>query len=168
MARKISTVTIATEGRDRGKIFHLKEMSAHQTATWITRALLLLTHSGVDIPSTRDPEQLMRAAYAALMQVKYEELMPLLSELMRCVTIQPDPRHPNVIRPILDMGDDSDDIEEYGTRFQLLWEIFKLHTGISIEGVMPGMVGGAASQSSEDPRPRAKPRPRGPAPGVRR
>jgi hypothetical protein len=172
--RKVATVTITTDGRDKGKIFHVKEMSAYRTATWITRAMLLLAHSGVDIPSTNSsPEEIMRAAYAAIMQMKFDELAPLLNELMTCVTIQPDPRHPNVIRPLMDHGDDSDDIEEYSTRFQLLWEIFKLHTGIQVDASgtpLSGLTSASVQTSDGVPeQPIARgPRRRGPAPGVRR
>ena len=50
-----------------------------------------LTHAGIDIPRPNpegktSPDELMRFAYASLVNVQYEELAPSLDELMRCVS----------------------------------------------------------------------------------
>jgi hypothetical protein len=70
-----------------------------------------------------------------LSQLHYEDIAPLMEEMFQCVTVQPDARHPNVIRPLIDFGTDGDDIEEIATRLRLRAEVFNLHAGFSNAGV---------------------------------
>lgn len=138
MARKTAVIVIDDEGRDKNKIFHLREMPARQAEQWATRAFLALARSGVDMP-----EGVQEAGFAglavmgfkALSQLKYEDIAPLMEEMFSCVTIQPDARHPQVIRALVDFGTDGDDIEEIATRLRLRAEVFNLHAGFSNAGV---------------------------------
>ena len=127
--RKTTTVTIAEDGRDRGKAFLLTEMPASRAEKWATRALLMLSRSGIDFPA-----ELLGSGMAgiavyglrALPLLDFNEAEPLLDEMWDCLQIIPDPSHPNVTRPLLE-----DDIEEIATRIKLRTEIFNLHVSFS-------------------------------------
>lgn len=132
MARITKYVVITDEGRDKGKCFLVKEMSALQAEKWAARAWLALAHSGLEIP-----QEFVQAGFAGLAlatinmvaHVKFEQLEPLLDEMMRCVRIMPDRANPDVVRDLVDNGGDGDDIEEVSTRLKLRGEVFNLHTG---------------------------------------
>ncbi|MFJ3048514.1 hypothetical protein ACIPEN_21990 [Herbaspirillum chlorophenolicum] len=125
MARKTATITIEADGRDKGKTFHLTEMSAARSEEWAERALLALVRGGVDVPD--DVMSLGLAGIAvlglkALQGLPWDLAKPLLEEMFTCVRRMPNPSKPNVIRDLVE-----DDIEEVKTRLQLRWEILKLH-----------------------------------------
>lgn len=133
--RRTKVVTITDEGRDKGKTFLLEEMPAAQAEEWAARALLAVTNAGIDLPD--DMEGAGMAAIAvmglkALVKVKFDDVRPLMVEMMQCVRYAPDPAHPEVVRALLD-----DDIEEVATRVQLRAEVFSLHTGFSVPVVGP-------------------------------
>ena len=128
MARKKIEFT-ATHGRDKDKKFLLTEMSAADTEDWAAQAFFLLMGAGIEIPD--DDAQagiagLIKMGISALGKVPYEQARPLLERMMECVQVRPDPRHPDVLRALMD-----DDIEEVKTRFQLRKAIWDLHTGFS-------------------------------------
>lgn len=138
--RKTAVVTINDEGRDKGKIFVLKEMPASVAERWATQALLILAKSGVQLPP--DVEKAGWAGMAllgfqALSQSKFEDVQPLLDEMWQCVSIRPDLRHPEIVRPLLWGGADGEgaDIEEVVTLLKLRAEVFNLHAGFSLPGV---------------------------------
>lgn len=140
MARRESKITIRTEadsklkpGRDEGKIFVLKEMSATQAEDWAMRALLALTNAGADIPDGAEGAGMAGLAVMgiqALAGLKYADVKPLMDEMFTCVQIQPNPRDPNLVRALVE-----DDIEEVATRLQLRKAILELHMGFSLPGV---------------------------------
>lgn len=145
--RKEKTVTIAAEGRDKGKIFLITEMSAWQAAKWADRCFFALAQSGVEIPE--EIEQLGIAGIAtlglrALGGVKYPEAESLLDEMMGCVKFV-DPTNPQVTRRLIE-----DDIEEVKTILTLRAEVFELHTGFSFAAALSN------SQASRE-RPAAAP-----------
>ena len=132
MARKEIDITIMEEGRDRGKIFHIREMDAYQVERWATRALLALGKSGVEMPDdigSRGVAGLAYLGFTAMMRMNYDDAQPLLDEMMTCVSIKPDPARPDVTRVLF-----PDDIEEVATIFKLRMEVFTLHTGFSLPG----------------------------------
>lgn len=125
MARNVKTLSILNAGRDMGKKFIITEMDAFQGESWAYRALLALIGGGVEVPP--DFQKMSMAAMAeigfkALSRLKWEVAEPLLSEMMQCVTIQPDPNEPRVIRAMI-----PEDIEEISTIMQLRVEVWKLH-----------------------------------------
>lgn len=132
--RKEASVVIEAEGRDKGKIFRLREMSSQQAETWGGRLLLTLANHGVDVPANFFDLSMAGVAMMgvyALTRVPWDEAKPLSDELMRCVRIQPGP-NPAVVRDLIDRGDDGDDIEEVATRVKLKDEVLKLHVGFSM------------------------------------
>jgi hypothetical protein len=129
MARKTLQYTVQEEGRDRGKVFLLTEMSASQAESWAARAILALMAGGVDLPEGF--ERLGMAGIAelglrALAKLRWQDAKPLLDEMMSCVQILPNPAKPNIVRALIE-----EDIEEVQTLVKLRMEIWGLHVGFS-------------------------------------
>lgn len=140
MARRETRVTIKAEpkrdrdgnviapampGRDEGKTYLLREMSAKRADDWGQRALVALTHAGAELP-----DEIMTAGMAgfatmgmqALSGLKFDEISPLLEEMFRCIQICPEPDRPEYARDLVE-----DDIEEVLTRWQLRIAVLDLH-----------------------------------------
>lgn len=137
MARRTQSVPITDEGRDKGKVFLIREMAAEHAEAWAIRALLALTNSGANIPNL-DPSQGMAGvaraaavgALEALQKLKYEDVKPLLDDMWTCVEYRINPADPTSL-PV------NDYIEEVATRMQLRKAVFVLHTGFSQGGATP-------------------------------
>lgn len=124
--RKKKTVTIESEGRDKGKLFVLTEMPAAKAEGLALKIILLLTKSGINIP--QNLEDLGVAGLASyglelLSYIKYDELEPIIDEVWKCVQIQ---GSNGVTRKLIE-DDESGDIEEISTRFFLKKEVISLH-----------------------------------------
>ena len=127
MARKVVTVTIPQEGRDKGKAFLLTEMSASQAEKWALRALLALSRAGFEIPDgAAGMAGIAQVGFQAFGRVDFHDAEPLLDEMFTCLKCVPDPNKPEITRPLVD-----DDIEEVQTRIYLRGEIFRLHVDFS-------------------------------------
>jgi hypothetical protein len=129
MSRKEITITISAEGRDKGKQFRLREMSASQAEKWATKAFLALAKGGVDLPgnvSASGAAGIAVMGLSGLRHARFEDLEPLMDEAMQCVSRIPDPNHPQATLPLND-----DAIEEVATCLKLRQELFALHTGFS-------------------------------------
>ena len=127
MARKVQQVTIDAEGRDKGKVFIIREMPATQAEKWAMRAFLALAKSGVDVPEDVASSGLAGIAalgLRALSGLTFTDAEPLMDEMFSCIQIMPDPTRPDVVRILLE-----DDIEEIATRLKLRKEVLALHTG---------------------------------------
>lgn len=126
--------TVADDGRDKGKVFHITEMPASRAERWAMRALLALAHSGVDVGDMEelDPASGMRGIAAAravggrllkaLTGLQFDEIEPLLDEMMGCVQVVPDPSKPHVRRPLME-----EDVEDVTTRVRLRVEVLNVH-----------------------------------------
>lgn len=129
MARKIKTVIIDAEGRDKHKAFQLTEFPASQAEEWAMRAMLAIAKGGVDVPA--DVLDSGMAGLAVMMvqglpRLSWEDAGPLLGEMFRCIVIIPDPSKPTVTRHLVE-----DDIEEVRTRLALRKEVLELHLDFS-------------------------------------
>lgn len=147
MARKTRIVTIAADGRDKGKHFFITEMSAVKAEKWAGRALLAIANGGVDIP----PEVLqmgagavVAAGFRALVAMSFADAEPLLDEMMQCVTVLPDKSKADVVRPMDDM-----DVEEIATLLLLRSEVIDVHTGFSIAASLSKL--GQAARTTPTP-----------------
>jgi hypothetical protein len=137
VARKTEIINVTSEGRDKGKQFIITEMPALRAERWAFRALLALAHSGVELPAGAADggmAVLASAGLQALNSLDFEEARPLLDEMWSCVQIVPDPKNPNIVRPLVIREADGDDIEELPTIFQLRERIFRLHTDFFFKG----------------------------------
>lgn len=125
--RKTETITIDTEGRDKGKVFLITEMAADPAERWAIRAFFALMNTGVDLPDDIADQGMAGIAaigLKALGMLPFEAAEPLLAEMWTCVQIVPDPAKPGLVRKLI-----PEDIEEVGTRVQLRKAVFGLHTG---------------------------------------
>lgn len=124
MARKELFYT-ETKGRDAGKVFYIREMSAAQAEWWAIRAGMAMARSGVELPNNFADMGIAAMAGTGLKmvsQIPPAEAKPLLDELMECVQCVPDSANQHIKRRLID-----DDIEEIATRLKLRAEVFKLH-----------------------------------------
>lgn len=128
--RKEKTVVIE-RGRDKGKMFAIKELPASQVERWATRALFVMMNCGVEVP-----DNLLSAGLAgiaaigikSLTKVPYDLAEPLFDEMMTCIAIVPDPQQPMVKRGYGGVGPMiEDDIEDVSTRLILRKAVFELH-----------------------------------------
>lgn len=133
MARKTATYTVSTgnpENRDEGKVYILTEWDASRAENWGLRAIGALWRAGIEVPATEGGNMIAAAVAAggirSLTNLNSAEAVGLLNELMECVTMQPDPKRPEITRPLVE-----NDIEEVATRLRLKDEVFRLHTGFS-------------------------------------
>lgn len=125
MARKEIFYTEDTKGRDLGKMFFIREMSATQAEWWAIRAGMAMARSGVELPDNFADMGIAAMAGTGLKmvsQIPAAEAKPLLDELMECVQCVPDSSNQSIKRKLID-----DDIEEIATRLKLRMEVFKLH-----------------------------------------
>jgi hypothetical protein len=129
MARRTSILTITEAGRDQGKIFHIRELPASQAEDWASRLMIALFRNNSQVT----PGILNQGARgAALLGItglgglSWQEAKPLMDEMMSCVTIQPNPADPNVIRPLIES-----DIEEVATRLRIREAVIGLHLNFS-------------------------------------
>lgn len=150
MARKEIDITITDEGRDIGKIFHIKEMGAIQAEQWAYRAIMAVARSGVDIgdAASGGMQTLARLGIEAITKVHFEDVKPLLDEMLDCITVKPNPKNLAIVRPLMV----DDDIEEVQTLLQLRKEVLNLHLGFSKPADQSkSTLGTSASNSSNTP-----------------
>lgn len=136
-----------TEGRDAGKFFLLTEMPAMATEKWAMRAFLALARSGVEVPDDIRSAGIAGMAamgFQALNRLNYEDIEPLLDEMMQCVQICRDPQHKDVGSALL-----PDDIEDVSTILTLRAEVFALHVGFSWADALSKLRSASASPPKE-------------------
>jgi len=132
MARKTKEIMInagttirGADNRDVGRTFLLTELPASRAEKWATRAWLAIAHAGKEVPPYVAQAGMVGFAlytFAALAEARYEELEPLLDEMMDCVQIV----MPTMTRKLVE-----EDIEEVETRSFLRLEVLYLHTGFT-------------------------------------
>jgi hypothetical protein len=153
MARKTISYKIEDEGRDKGKLFFITEMSSEQAEDWAFRVLLALMAGNVELPEgfeTLGMSGLAQLGLKALTGLKYDIAKPLLAEMFTCLQIIPDPSKTMVVRALV-----PDDIEEVSTRFRLRMEIFNLHTDFLVNAapsIFPSKRGTAAASGQSHTR----------------
>ena len=120
---------VATEGRDAGKKFVLKEMPADKAEWWAIRAGRALAIAGAPMPEDWENASMAQIAVlglAALAALPESTLKSLLDEMFECVKFQP----PNEKIGPQDLIDgEGCQIEEVKTRWQLRQALYYLHTG---------------------------------------
>jgi hypothetical protein len=134
--RKEAIVTITRDGRDRGKVFTIREMPAAQATEWFDRAMQLIARSGIDVPPDifeHGPAGFavigIGAAMSAVGRAPYSDVKPLLEELMNCVVSL---RSPGTAVDITMPAAIMSQIEEVATILHLREEVLSLHLGFSL------------------------------------
>lgn len=143
--RKEKYVKIVEEGRDKGKTFVLKEMSASQAEWWAIRVFQAVGRAGVDIPDNISGAGMAGIAIMGLRgftMLPTHELKDLMDEMFECVFIMRN-NDPNIVQRPLE-----EDIEEIATRLKLRGELFELHTGFSLAGKSTDTTSPAATTTS--------------------
>ena len=124
MALKTKQITIEN-GRDKGRVFLITEMSAAHADNWAMRALIALANGGVDLGGLSPQQGMMGmvgVALDALGRLKADDAIPLLNELLDCVQIIPEGGKPRQLNM------DFNDVEDFTTLWRLRKEVFALHT----------------------------------------
>lgn len=138
----------AEYGRDRGKIFKIKEWSAARAEHWAVRALLAYNRGGgeLNLPGLYGMG-MVAIVYLGIQTflrgfMKSEEVIPILDELLECVAIVRDPKAKDAITGsmVADNVLSENDIEEVPTRMWLRSEVIKLHTGFSPADALSNLV----------------------------
>lgn len=135
MGRKTKIVQVNLPGaqnRDNGKTFHLTEWPAGRAERWGFRLLCAFSRSKGQIPLEVRGLGMEGIAILGLNaflggDVDPDEIGPLMDELLDCVQMIRDPKHPEVMTKIVS----DDDIEEIATRLWLRSEVVALHTNFS-------------------------------------
>jgi hypothetical protein len=130
VTRRVNKVQIEAEGRDKGKVFVITEMPALDGEYWAGRLLSMLAAGNKSVPAglfSRGWEG--AAAWIAVYGIggiDWAVCKPLMDEMMRCVTVQPDPGR-SLTRELVDS-----DIEEITTLMTLREAWFDTHVGFSV------------------------------------
>jgi hypothetical protein len=125
MARKVSYFEVKDEGRDKGKVFELTEMSASAAEQWALRAILAIGRSGVEVPEGIEKAGMSAIAAFGLnlvMKLPMDEANVLMGQMFDCVKVIPDISKRQITRSLIE-----DDIEEVATRIKLRKAVFDLH-----------------------------------------
>lgn len=158
---KEKILIIEAEGRDKGKAFQLKEVSAMQAEKWAYRAIQGAMKAGMDVPpniAKQGAAAVMYFGVQALACMPWSDAEPLLDEMMGCVKIIRDRKHPEMSFPMIET-----DIEEVATLFQLRQEVFNLHANFSAPGA-PSTSTSEAPESTSSNTPTSHPRSVRPSP----
>lgn len=137
MARKTMQVNISLEAdnRDSGKRFIITEMPATKAEKWAARAINALLASGITIPDEvaadglRGLARMGLAGLSTFSGFNWDQLEPLLDEMMTTVEIQPD-INKDAVRKLIES-----DIEEISTRLKIRGAWLELHTGFSFAAI---------------------------------
>ena len=135
MRREVDIV-ITAAGRDRGKIYRIRELSAVAAEEWFTRAMQMLVRAGVDVPSNILEEGAMGfvtmgigACLTGLGKAPYDDFKTLMDQMLVCIVgFKEQSAAPMVeILPVI-----LNQTEEVGTLIKLREEIISLHLGFSL------------------------------------
>lgn len=135
MARREATIQIASDGRDKGGIFVLREMGAIPATDWFIRAVQCLGHSGIEVPAgmmNQGAEMMAAMGFGTILlaaaRSHWGEMKPLLDELLGCISSYQPPGGQIPLTGSVILGQ----IEEPATIFQLYEEVLSLHLGFSL------------------------------------
>lgn len=137
--RKQEVVKVVLQNRDAGKHFLITEWSAEKAEAWAVRALIAYNRGGGDVPAAAIDGGMEAIFWLGVNtflrgQMKSEEVIPILNELLDCVKIIRDPKARGLDGSIIatDILPGSDDVEEVQTRLWLRSEVLRVHTNFSL------------------------------------
>ncbi len=136
MARREAAIVITAEGRDKGKIYHIRELGAVPAEEWFTRAMQMLVRAGVEVPPNILQEGAMGfvtmgigACLTGLGKAPYEDFKVLMDDMMRCLVGYQEKAGAARIENVIVIFDQT---EEVATLIKLREEIISLHLGFSL------------------------------------
>jgi hypothetical protein len=132
MLKKQDVTVPQWSGRDDGKVFRITEMPAAQAEKWAWRLFIAMKGTTAQVPPEIAQLGMVGVAIRGLnsflaADVRFQDIEPLLDEMMTCVTRVRDPAHPDVATNLID-----GDVEEVQTRGWLRSEVLSLHVGFSV------------------------------------
>lgn len=138
--------------RDLGKLFLVTEWPAAMAEKWGIRMMLAFNRSSGSIPMDLRGIGMEGLAVLGINtflrgNVQSEEIVPLLDELLDCVKLIRDPKHPEVATNIVS----DDDIEEPSTRLWLRSEVLRVHTNFSPAEALSTLISAIMSKSVTSP-----------------
>ena len=129
--KKEKVITIEKKGRDYGKRFKIREMSARQLEDWTIELVAALINSGIDISEDSGiadvATEISRNGLGFLKNIKLEYVKPLYDRLLECVEYIGENGKTNPVARSLTNDTADEVIEEVGTLFALRGEVVKLH-----------------------------------------
>lgn len=141
--RKVEDVKVPSwpGGRDGGKIFRITEMPAARAEKWAWRLFVAVKGTTAEVPPEVERLGMVGVLIRGLnsmlaADVDFARIEPLLDEMFECVQIVRDPRHPDVVTPLVS----DDDVEDVMTRGWLRGEIIRVHTGFSVADALSTLV----------------------------
>lgn len=147
--RKTAIAKVPAEpgNRDAGKHYLITEWPAETAEKWALRAFLAYNRGGGELELDKVAGMGMDGIFALGVQtflrgqMKAEEIIPILDDLLQCVKLIRDPtkRSPDgspIATPIVS----PDDISEVRTRLWLRSEVLKLHTGFSLADALFALI----------------------------
>ncbi|MFT8720027.1 hypothetical protein [Acetobacter sp.] len=156
MAILEKVVTVPMDGDDKGKVFVITRMNAFAADKWGRHVMQAAISSGADLAGLNADDGLAGVAAAGInifgiMDPTKTDV--LLDQLMKCITVQPDPNNAAIRRPLHET-----DIVEIETVGWLQKEAFSLHVGF-FKGVsrlfsLLYLMLGTPDQSAQSPEPR--------------
>lgn len=163
MTRRTETVIVPEWGRrDRGKTFKITEWSAAQAEWWGERMFLCLKGNDGFLPPNVAQLGMVGVSIAGINAFLKSDPNPaalreLLDEMLECVSVVRDPKHPDTATPI----SSDDDIEEVQTRLWLRSEVLRVHTDFSVADALSNLasllVRASAATSSDSQKPSTSP-----------
>jgi hypothetical protein len=128
-----------TRNRDLGKIFKLTEWPAARAERWALSMILAANRGAGELPTSIAGIGMEGIAIIGINtflrgNISKDELLPLLDELLECVTVVRDKKHPDVATPLME-----DEIAEVATRMWLRGEVLSLHLSFSVGAALSAL-----------------------------
>jgi len=136
MSRREAQIVIMAEGRDQGKIYHIRELFAVPAEEWFTRAMQMLVRAGIEVPPNILQEGAMGfvtmgigACLTGLGKAPYDDFKLLMDQMMQCIVGYQEKAGATKIENIDVILSQT---EEVSTLIRLREEIISLHLGFSL------------------------------------
>jgi hypothetical protein len=128
-----------TRNRDQNKIFKITEWPAAHAERWALRMLLATNKGGGELPLDLAGMGMEGIAIIGINtflrgNISDDAILPLIDELLECVEVIRDVKHPEVVTKLVD-----GDIEEPATRMWLRGEVLSLHLNFSVAAVLSAL-----------------------------
>ena len=149
--RKVEDVVVpAWGGRDIGKTFRITEMDAISAEKWAWRFFIVIKGTSGQLPANLEQLGMVAVAIAGVnallaADVDWTLAEPRLDELIECVRIIRDPRHPDIATDLTGIGNE---ISEPRTVAWLRSEVIRVHTDFSPADALLSLVVAAQRASA--------------------
>jgi hypothetical protein len=141
-----------TLNRDLNKHFLVTEWPAARADRWMQKVTFAFNKGAGELPMSMRGVGWEGIAIVGINtflrgNVSSEEMMPLLDELLECVKLIRDPKHPDVVTDIVS----DDDIEEVATRWWLRNEVVSVHINFSPLAALSRLMSSILTREPEPP-----------------